>query len=125
MTSEPPFRANSLAIQTWFWGRGAALPPGGGPLSPPGPGTSVTDAGSSHQMPGFFGLHTQYFSKTKQYEKPDEFLSELRLGEFTAQEYGAGSNGLPTRAAACVPSKDTQARGSDREHVELMLTHLF
>ena len=67
----------------------------------------------------------QYFSKTKQYEKPDEFLSELRLGEFTAQDYGAGSNGLPTRAAACVPSKDTQARGSDHEHVELMLTHLF
>ena len=72
-----------------------------------------------------FGLQKQFFFKTKQYKKPDEFLSELKLDEFTAQEYGAGSNGRRTRAATCVPSKDTQARGLDREHVELMLTHLF
>ena len=30
-------------------------------------------------MPGLFGLQTQFFFKTKQYEKPDEFLSELKL----------------------------------------------
>lgn len=49
-------------------------------------------------MPGLFGLQsyfwtpdTFFFFKIKKCEKPDEFLSELKLDEFTAQEYGAGS----------------------------------
>lgn len=56
------------------------------------------DARSFHQMPGLFGLQsyfwtpdTFFFFKIKKCEKPDEFLSELKLDEFTAQEYGPGS----------------------------------
>lgn len=57
------------------------------------------EASSFHQVPGLFGLQSYFwtpdtfffFFKTKKCEKPDEFLSELKLDEFTAQENGAGN----------------------------------
>lgn len=67
MTSVQSFRENSLAVQTWFWGRGATLLPVEGLLSPAGLGTSLMDAGSFHQMPGLFGLQSYFWT-------PDTFF---------------------------------------------------
>lgn len=57
--------------------------------------------------------------------KPGRISSEPGLDEFTAQEYGVGVTGYGNQGYTCVPQKDTRSSGSGREHVELMLYHLF